>query len=160
MSDIIELAEAEWHTAEELADRLNVSRRTVFNRLDRGEIEKKQTDAGMRYRVKKVKASGESEVHETEVKPVGEADISQGIRADSGGEGSGESAFHESASSLLDRLESQAERIGRLESENERLREKVNRLEADDTGEAAEDDSPSEAKRLVDALRETADTNA
>ena len=45
------LGESEWHAAGDLADRLDISVRTVYRRLERGSIEKKETPRGTLYRV-------------------------------------------------------------------------------------------------------------
>lgn len=52
-TDVLRLESGEWYEREELANRLNVSLRTVSRRLKRGEIVKKDTPNGPVYRPKK-----------------------------------------------------------------------------------------------------------
>lgn len=53
MSDdnIVNFGDGTWYKAEDLARKLDVSVRTVYNRLQRGEIQKTETQDGVRYRV-------------------------------------------------------------------------------------------------------------
>ena len=50
-TNIIHLENTEWFTASELADRLDVSKRTVYRKAKRGEVEKRETADGVRYRL-------------------------------------------------------------------------------------------------------------
>lgn len=48
---VIDFKRDEWHTREKLAELLGISVRTLYRRIDDGEIEVKETAAGKRYRV-------------------------------------------------------------------------------------------------------------
>ena len=51
MSNVIALHDRGWMTAAELAKAEGVSTRTIYRRLERGEVEAKETEAGKLYRV-------------------------------------------------------------------------------------------------------------
>ncbi|MFP4599375.1 MAG: hypothetical protein ACOC9W_01845 [Persicimonas sp.] len=48
---VIDFKRDEWHTREKLAELLDISVRTLYRRIDDGEIEVKDTPDGKRYRV-------------------------------------------------------------------------------------------------------------
>jgi DNA repair exonuclease SbcCD ATPase subunit len=48
--NVIRLEGTEWYSAEELANRLDVSVRTIYRRLERGGVEKRETPRGTVYR--------------------------------------------------------------------------------------------------------------
>lgn len=50
--NIVRLEDSEWYSAQELADRLDISVRTVYRRLERGQIDKRETPRGTVYRAK------------------------------------------------------------------------------------------------------------
>ncbi len=50
MKKIIKLANREWLTREELADHLDVSPRTLSSMIHRGDVERRETSDGVRYR--------------------------------------------------------------------------------------------------------------
>jgi hypothetical protein len=68
---IITLSERGWMSVEALARHLGVSERTIYNRLRRGDVEKRVTDDGAKYRLKPTESTFQqpfsnpfSEVHE------------------------------------------------------------------------------------------------
>jgi hypothetical protein len=51
MPKIHELKANEWRTADELAEDLGITRRSVFRRLSKGRVESQETAEGTRYRL-------------------------------------------------------------------------------------------------------------
>lgn len=91
---VIRLGGREWFSAQELADRLGVSVRTVYRRLERGEIEKRETPQGTVYRA----LEGEDRVSEW----VTSGDVSSG------------SGLVEMVEEMLRKMASQSEELIRL----------------------------------------------
>jgi dynactin complex subunit len=140
MSDetVVELHDRGWHTADALAEREDVSTRTIYRWLDRGDVEKRETEDGTRYRL--APESGESESTDTDCvsddTPSTEG-TSVGDDHDTGDHDTGDvSAFLEEIAerdARIGELEHEAGTLaGKLEAaedENERLRCEIARLQ-------------------------------
>ncbi|MGM0556126.1 MAG: hypothetical protein ACQEVA_07090 [Myxococcota bacterium] len=99
--NVVRLEGTEWYSAEELANRLDVSVRTIYRRLERGRIDKRETPRGTVYRV----TSGS------------ESDSSAVTRADN----ATDSKFGEAVLRLVDKTSEQAEKIAELTGRAARL---------------------------------------
>lgn len=173
---VVELRQ--WHTAAELADRLDVSQRTVYRRLKRGTVEKRATPEGTRYRVATTPADGtdtsavSTDSHDTDtdtdaVSSPRESTDSTDTSAVSNlsvGDTSAVSELVELVREQGDRIARLERKVGGLEADNARLRDALEAAEADavdDTSDTSADasearDEPTAAE-LVDELRRTAD---
>ena len=122
MGNIVSIEGRGWFTAEELAERNDVSTRTIYNRLKRGEVEKRETESGARYRLKSTERETFTEVHERPAENEPKASTSKGKLTT-------ERPFHEPFTEategpfmkLVHRLETGAVERGRLEAERDRL---------------------------------------
>lgn len=118
MNNVVSIEERGWLTAEALADREGVSTRTIYNRLKRGEVEKRETESGARYRLK-LEAT---EVHDasTETRPSLADSLAESVT-----EGPIHEPFSEATESpmmaLVGRLEALAVANGRLQAERDQV---------------------------------------
>jgi excisionase family DNA binding protein len=165
---VVELRQ--WYTVDELAEREGVSTRTIYRRLKRGDIEKRETEDGTRYRPATEttdKGTDTADSHDT-VTDVSSVSSSKDEGADSGVSTDTESVS--GVSKLADLIREQTDRIatlerkvGELEAENEQLRndlEEMQPTEVKTTAEAAPNNKrSSRAAELVQSLRETADNS-
>lgn len=92
--NIVRLEDSEWYSAEDLADRLDVSVRTIYRRLERGQIDKRETPRGTVYRVRED----------------GEADTRRVTKDDN----ASDSQFGEAMLRLLERESQQSDRVAEL----------------------------------------------
>lgn len=122
MTNVISIEGRGWFTAAELAEREGVSTRTIYNRLKRGEVEKRDTEAGTRYRLKPDEAKTFSEVHETSTE---EAEKPARRKAETDTATVFHERFTESSvdpfTTLIERLEAGAVEQGRLKAERNQL---------------------------------------
>ena len=65
MSNVIALHNRGWMEAGELAGALGISTRTVYRRVNRGEVEARETAEGMRYRLTPTESPCETDRHDT-----------------------------------------------------------------------------------------------
>lgn len=169
--NVVELRQ--WYTVDELADREGVSTRTIYRRLKRGDVEKRETDDGTRYRPATDSTDNEgvsTDSHDavsdvtTSTAPEGTgtattdvSGVSAGVSTDS----SGVSDLVDVVREQTDRIAELERKVGRLEADNERLRGDLEQLRDGDAGGPADEKTSgtSRAAELVDALRETADSN-
>lgn len=105
--NIVRLEDSEWYSARELADRLDVSVRTIYRRLERGQIDKRETPRGTVYRVRDSSRADSKNVTK--------------------GDSSSDSPFGEAMLKLLDRERQQSDRVAELTG---RVSELEARLEA------------------------------
>ena len=152
----------QWYTVDELAEREGVSTRTIYRRLKRGDVEKRETEDGTRYRpATKTTDNGTdaTDSHDT-VTDVSSVSRSKGDGTDStdrSGVSTDVTTDVSGVSELVALVREQHERIVELERENARLEADLEDLRAGDVDPAPEaDDSTSRSAELVDALRETA----
>jgi hypothetical protein len=89
---IISLEDRGWFTVEELAKKEGVSTRTIYNRLKRGDVEKRDTDQGARYRLLK---ATESPFHESFTEGHESPTEKHALALYAKGEATTESPFHE-----------------------------------------------------------------
>lgn len=172
----------QWYTVDELAEREGVSTRTIYRRLERGDVEKRETPEGTRYRPTTGEestdtsgVSGDSHDTGTDVSgvsaPRGEGvsgdvtSVSSGVSTDSSGV-TDNGALADLLREHTDRIAELEREVGRLRERNANLRSELDALRGGDDGavtqsseQQATDDGNSKAAELVDALRETADTD-
>jgi predicted DNA-binding transcriptional regulator YafY len=103
--NVIRLEGTEWYSAQELADRLDVSVRTIYRRLERGQIEKRETPRGTVYRLRENASTDSSDVTHTDA--------------------SSDTKFGEAVLRLVERTGQQSDRIAELTGEVSRLEAKL-----------------------------------
>lgn len=171
---VVQFGPSEWYGRQELADRLDVSLRTIDRRVNRGEIEKRNTPNGKLYRpapdetdrqeatAERQQTTPKRQQSDTDRATVGDTkttpEVSQGV------------------ADLVALVRDQTDRIAELERQVGRLLERIDTLEretSEETGAAGsepEDDRAPEpdetseaddgdgmtAKDMVDLLRSTA----
>ena len=177
----------QWHTVDELAEREGVSTRTIYRRLKRGDVEKRETPEGARYRLAS-ESSGSTDTagvsadsHDTagDVSRVSGPKENATDTTDSTGV-SGVSELTALVSDLIDDVRGLERENTRLRADLENLRESVEpktnensgaadtkpederALEPAETSEADDtaDGCDMTAKEMVDLLRSTANRNA
>lgn len=141
MSDetVVELHDRSWHTADALAEREDVSTRTIYRWLERGDVEKRETEDGTRYRL--APESGESKGTDTDCV----SDDTPATEGTSVGDDH-DTGDHDTpdVSAFLEEIAERDARIGELEHEAGTLAGKL---------EAAEDEN----ERLRSELEEARD---
>ena len=145
-TNIIPLDEQQWYTAGELADRLDVSKRTVYRKAKRGEVQKRETADGVRYRVTPTDSTDTAGCHDTSPTP-GDTRINRTPQAPDPATDTGDtdtsptsvtSPAVSGVAALADRLAEEAAARGRLEAERDRLADALDEwreLAADAVGE-------------------------
>ena len=152
-TNIIPLDNNEWFTAGELADRLDVSKRTVYRKAKRDEVEKRETADGVRYRVTPTDtgdtatdSTDAAGCHDTSPTP-GDTAINRTPQAGASATDTGDtdtsptsvtSPAVSGVAALADRLADEAAARGRLEAERDRLTDALGewqQLAADAVGE-------------------------
>jgi transposase len=154
---VVRLDSGDWYGRRELAERLDVSLRTIDRRVKRGEIEKRKTARGKVYRP----APNDTESD----KKRQQSDSDRATTGDS-------KETSQGVAELVGLVREQTDRIVELERENERLRAELENARAGGASEDSEAGSDSaggsesgtgessgtsRAAELVNALRETAD---
>ena len=153
MTNIIPLDEQQWYTAGELAERLDVSKRTVYRKAKRGEVQKRETADGVRYRVAPTDGTDSATdstdaagCHDTSPTP-GDTRINRTPHAPDPATDTGDtdtsptsvtSPAVSGVAALADRLAEEAAARGRLEAERDRLADGLDEwreLAADAVGE-------------------------
>jgi len=176
--NVVELRQ--WYTVDELADLEGVSTRTIYRRLKRGDVERREISEGIRHRVaseapESADTTGVStDSHDT----VG--DVSRVSRSKEGATDTTDNSGVSSVSELTSLVSDLVDDIRDLERENARLRADLRNLrdsiepkanqdsgtaetesegdqpsEPDETSEAAGDGCGMTAKEMVDLLRST-----
>ena len=152
-TNVIPFDHSNWYTAGELADRLDVSKRTIYRKAKRGEVQKRETADGVRYRVtptdttdSATDAGDVTDSHDTSLTP-GDTRINRSPQApepatDSTDTDTSPTSLTSPAVSgvavLADRLAAEASERGRLEAERDRLASELDEwreLAADAVGE-------------------------
>ena len=133
MSNVIALHDRGWMTAAELAKAEGVSTRTIYRRLERGEVEAKETEAGKLYRVTPTDSTTDTadvtDSHDTATDTADSAPLPEQRRpvattdtADTDTDrGRHDTATVTAVTALVERLEASAVERGRLEAELDRL---------------------------------------
>ena len=133
MSNVIALNNRGWTTAAELANALNVSTRTIYRRVNRGEIEARETDNGTRYRLtptdgadSRTDTGADTDSHDRATDTGADSPKAQQSRAvapTDTADTDTDKGRHDTAivTALIDRLETGAVERGRLEAERDRL---------------------------------------
>lgn len=171
----------QWHTVDDLADLEGVSTRTIYRRLKRGDVEKRETSEGTRYRIAPDgtdSAGVSTDSHDTPT-DVSSVSAPKGEPTDSGDSAgvssvSGVSELTALVGELVDDVRALERENARLRTDLEHLRETVEpeinentgTAEAkseggapsrpDETSESAGDGCDMTAKEMVDLLRDTA----
>jgi len=141
----------QWHTAADLAELEGVSERTIYRRLARGDVEKRETSDGTRYRLA---GTDSTDSHDTDTDSRSVSN-SRGAGTDTPVSTDTESVSSVSewtslVGELTDRIAELERQVGRLEATNNQLRD---RLDDEDTADTdAADSRPSYASVLVDML--------
>lgn len=133
----------QWHTADELADLEDVSTRTIYRKLERGEVEKKQTSEGTRYRVS---STDMADSHDTDTDSVCVSN-QEDKTTDSGV--SSVSQLTAVVSDMTERIGELERQVGRLKAENEQLRRQ---LDNQKTSTSSGDEGPSYAQALAEMM--------
>jgi hypothetical protein len=176
MAELLHIDGNEWLSRAEMAAKLDVSERTITRKVNRGELVRKNNPNG-RGKLYRRAAEADDTRHETR-RETGQDNAPE---SDTELEGTRDTRHERhdtrqdttrdtAVSQLISRLEDRDERISELEREVGRLKAENNQLRADledrRTGDVQpdpeadiDDNSTSRAADLVDALRETADTD-
>lgn len=155
-TNVIPFDHSNWYTAGELADRLDVSKRTIYRKAKRGEVQKRETADGVRYRVtptdttdSTTDAGDVTDSHDTSLTP-GDTRINRSPQAPEPATDSTDtdtsptsltsltSPTVTAVGALADRLAAEASERGRLEAERDRLASELDEwreLAADAVGE-------------------------
>lgn len=133
---VIDFKRDEWHTREKLSELLGISVRTLYRRIDDGEIEVKETPEGKRYRAAPPQANGREEEVATAATAVPDGKIATGDNSDTrlanDGQGNGQGKDGV-ANELVELLREQLDQMGELRQNRGRLEAELDASQNDVT---------------------------
>jgi excisionase family DNA binding protein len=144
----------QWYTVDELADREGVSTRTIYRKLERGEVEKTSTSNGARYRLSSTDTTDSHDTDtDSEAVSSSKKTTDTGVSTEKKGVSSVSSGRHvaeltDLVGELTEKVGKLERKVGQLKAENDRLRRQV-----EDTEPASSsDEGPSYTRALAEMM--------